>query len=62
MNYIYIYIYIYIYKVFKSENTLFKIFRLTAFVSSSFMFITFFTTFFIYNFSIKNHIPLTIKY
>ena len=52
----------YIYKVFKRENTLFKIFRLTVFVSSSFMFITFFTTFFIYNFSIKNHIPLTIKY
>ena len=32
-GYIYIYIYIYIYKAFRSENTLFKIFRHVAFVS-----------------------------
>ena len=31
--YMYIYIYIYIYKVFRSVNTLFKIFRHVAFVS-----------------------------
>ena len=35
---------------------------INIFVSSSFMFITFFYNILIYNFSIKNHIPLTIKY